>query len=82
MAGADGELAWAEMSPITILSIYANWDLSHRPITLRAGLENLTGVTNRTISGLTSTGTHSSGGSSAPAATGRNLKLMMTWNFD
>lgn len=82
MAGADGELAWAEMSPMTILSIYANWDLPQRTITVRAGLENLTGVTNRTISGLTSTGTHSSGGSSAPAATGRNLKLMMTWNFD
>lgn len=82
MAGADGELAWAEMSPITLLSLYANWDLPQRPLTLRAGLENLTGVTNRTISGMTSTGTHSSGGSSAPAATGRNLKLMMTWNFD
>lgn len=82
MAGADGELAWAEMSPITLLSLYANWDLPQRPIILRAGIENLTGVTNRTIAGLTSTGTHSSGGNSAPAATGRNLKLMMTWNFD
>lgn len=76
---ADGSLTQLELSPFTNLATYLSHHTPH--LTLRAGVDNLLGVTARLGSLPTDGGVHSSSATSQPMSVGRNFRFTLAYTM-